>query len=413
MLKLLYADAQNRILEHPRLIMLGHSGNSWIIPEEEEIVPLPEGATLVSMPGYLPVGYDLKKNRPVTLKEEGVWAVAALLPQGFTRTYLPAGVKKSEARELPLFGYTAVGIYEGKMYAAAVATDEDKKWNPRYYNTPDLPQRVERMREQHGGNSIIEQLAHCSLQYGCFTAQNIFYRRWEGGIPTTPVCNARCLGCLSEAHSESISPQNRLCRVPSREEIVTLGAYHLNDEDAIISFGQGCEGEPSLNAHLIGEAIREIRSITAKGTININTNAGYTSGIEYLANAGLDSMRVTMFSCREEDYLRYHQPAYSFNAVGESIDRAAKAGVKVAINLLAFPGFTDTEEQYRALADYLKQHPVYMVQMRNLNLDPELLYLHFPPRSAGMGMVNMLSKLEDDFPHLVIGSYTHPIKRRG
>ena len=40
---------------------------------------------------------------------------------------------------------------------------------------------------------------------------------------------------------------------------------HLKTPESIISFGQGCEGEPSTQAKLIIEAIREVRSVNEHG----------------------------------------------------------------------------------------------------------------------------------------------------
>ena len=51
----------------------------------------------------------------------------------------------------------------------------------------------------------------------------------------------------------------------------------------------------SLNAPRLAEAIKMVRQQTDRGTININTNAGFSSGLSQLYDAGLDSMRVTIF----------------------------------------------------------------------------------------------------------------------
>ncbi|MGE5379986.1 MAG: radical SAM protein [Methylocystaceae bacterium] len=408
MLRMLYADKEDRILEHPRLKMLGRSGG-WVLPEPEELIPLPEGATLVSMPGYLAAGYDVGKNTP-RVEDQG-WAVAALLPQGYTRTLLPAGVSVPERAELPLFGYTAVGMKNGRFYAAALPADEDYKWNPAQFNTPQLPELVAKLKAARPGNKIVSQLSRCALEYGCFTAQNIFYHRWEGGIPTTQSCNARCLGCLSEAHSGVASPQCRLSDPPSANEICELGCYHLQAPEAIMSFGQGCEGEPSINGLLLAEAVKDIRRQTSRGTININTNAGHLKGITALIDAGLDSMRVTMFSCDPDTYRHYHRPAYDFADVEGAVDYAVKSGVRVAVNLLVFPGFSDTGKQYQALGEFISRHQVSMVQMRNLNLDPETMFAHFPIAEEAFGMVELTKQLKTDFPDLIIGSYTHPYQR--
>src|SRR6266513_4281008 len=97
-------------------------------------------------------------------------------------------------------------------------------------------------------NRIIAQHAHCALDYSCPTASNLFFGRWEMAIAVSPGCNARCIGCISKQEEEYlISPQDRLTFIPSVDEIVEIAVPHLESaENAIVSFGQGCEGEPLL-----------------------------------------------------------------------------------------------------------------------------------------------------------------------
>jgi len=411
----LFANEKGEVLEHPGISMLGRSGNDWVVPEDREMIPLPRGASLVSLPDCVPVGLDY--NEELTYFESApgsdnkISAVAALLPQGFTRILMPACVNRNPEKNLPLFGYAAVGLKNNQIYVAAVKTDQHRKWHPVNYNTEGLPARINKMLRKYPGNRILRQLARCSLEYSCFTAQNIFYQRWEGGIPTMPKCNANCIGCISESHQKVASPQERLNFKAEVNEIVEIGIEHLtNAREAIISFGQGCEGEPSLNAQNLSQAITIIRGQTEQGTININTNAGYFSGIKKICDAGLDSMRVTMFSCNEEHYMNYHRPAsYSLKDVENSIDYAKDKGVKVALNLLTFPGFTDREEEVEALLYFLEGHRIDMVQLRNLNIDPDYLSNRFPGDS-GIGILNFIDILKQESPRVKIGSYSHPVR---
>lgn len=411
----LYANNRGEVLEYPDMIMLGRSGNNWLVPENTEMIPLPKGASLVALPGCLPVGLSSREEvfcREKDFKGEEITAVAALLPQGFTRTLLPAFVKRDKTLNLPLFGYAAVGFKDDKIYVAAVKTDAYRKWHPAYYNTEGLGARINKMLKKYPENRILRQLARCSLEYSCFTAQNIFYQRWEGGIPTMPACNAGCLGCISEEHAGVKSPQNRLSFKPTSQEISQIGIEHLqNAREGIISFGQGCEGEPSLNARVLAEAIKIIRRHTDKGTININTNAGYTEGIKMLADAGLDAMRVTIFSCIADNYERYHCPrGYHLQDVENSIKYAVDKGVKVSLNLLVFPGITDREPEVEALLKFVEKNGIYMVQMRNLNIDPDYIMRHFAAPYDGIGITGLINTIKQELPHVKIGSYTHPVR---
>ncbi|NMC27175.1 MAG: radical SAM protein [Syntrophomonadaceae bacterium] len=410
----LYANAKGQILDYPGMGMLGRSAMEWVEPLREEMIPLPRGAVLVSIPGQRPVAGEA--GRAVVIKNApgggAAQAVGALLPQGFTRTLFPAGVSPDPHNVLPLFGYAAVGFRDEKIWVAAVQSDEHRKWHPRFYNTVQLPAYINRLQRKYPENRILKQLSHCALNYGCYTAQNIFYRRWEGGIPTMRACNADCIGCISEGHEKIDSPQQRLGFQPSVEEISQVGSEHLaKAREGIISFGQGCEGEPSLNAVDIAAAISRIRCQTDRGTININTNAGYTEGIIRLCRAGLDAMRVTIFSCRQENYQIYHRPKnYRWDDVGRSVSSAKEAGLDVSLNLLVFPGFTDREEEIEALLAWVKQKQVDMIQLRNLNIDPDLLFRHVPDGGTAIGISNFLYVLQQELPAVRIGSYTHPVK---
>ncbi|MGI6488384.1 MAG: radical SAM protein [Syntrophothermaceae bacterium] len=412
----LYANDKGEVFEHPEMGLLGRTLDSWVVPESEEMIPLPRGASLVMVPEHYPVGLNAANGESVCLQENPlgesgrVYAVGALLPQGFTRTYLPAGVVGSDQGRLPLLGYAAVGFKDGEIYVAAVQTDEHHKWHPHYYNSSGLEKRINRRLQSHTNNRILHQLAYCALNYSCFTAQNIFYERWEGGIPSMPGCNASCIGCISQQHGPAGAPQDRLDFVPETWEVVEVGMYHLaRAQEGIISFGQGCEGEPALNHACLAPAIQTIRQEVDGGTINMNTNAGFTSGIKEIVDAGLDAMRVTIFSCIPDHYNIYHCPQnYSLNDVEASIAYACSHGVYVSLNLLTFPGFTDREEEVESLVDFVRRNDIDMVQLRNLNLDPDHLAGEVPYSTRNMGIkefINVLQGVEG----LRIGSYTHPV----
>lgn len=411
----LFNNQKGEVLEHTGLTMLGRSGSEWVEPAAEEMIPLPKGAALVSLPGHIPVGLDQNgrltycETDPVH-RDQRVFAVAALLPQGFTRTLLPAGVNSSSRDFLPLLGYAAVGLKNDKIYVAALQTDEHRKWHPHFYNTDGLPARLTRLLKKHPHNRIYQQLARCSLEYSCFTAQNIFYQRWEAGIPTTRTCNASCLGCISESHLEVDSPQHRLNFTPEAEEIVEVGKTHLlHARDGIISFGQGCEGEPALNSKNLARAVRQIRQATDRGTINMNTNAGFGAGVKAICDAGLDAMRVTIFSCARENYNIYHKPHnYTLEDVRQSINYAGAKGVKVSLNLLTFPGFTDREDEIEHLIEFVNQNQVDTIQFRNLNIDPDFLFAQLAGGGQPLGITTLMQILQQEAPQVKLASYTHP-----
>jgi len=286
MLTGLFADERGEIFDAPGWAATGRSGRACRVCRAEDLIPLPAGSELMYLPGRLALGARQDSLSTLGRKQ---FAVAATLPVGYTRLLAPAYEIQAGAPVLPLFGYTAVAWSRGKMWVAAMRSDQTDKWNPAHYNGSDLRRRIAAVRKQLPASRLVEHLAHCSSEWHCCTAQNLFYHRWEAGIPTSPVCNANCLGCISLQSSECCpSPQSRIQFTPTVDEVSAIATFHLSSApDPIISFGQGCEGEPSLAADTISAAIHQTRQQIRRGMINMNTNAGYTEGIRQIVDAGI------------------------------------------------------------------------------------------------------------------------------
>ncbi len=402
----LMADERGNIFDVPEFEGVGRIGEKFFKLKPEDLIKLPESADLMFLPQRKAVGF--RHGEFLTLKGQ---AVSAILPQGYTRTHLPAFKKNSRAKILPLYGYTAVALYKNEIYAAAIYTDENFKWDPVNFNTRDLKKMIRRVKNDLPNNRIVDQVANCSLKWHCLTAQNLFYRRWECGIPTSPVCNANCLGCISLQAAECCpSPQSRINFKPTVEEIADVGIYHLSHaEEGIISFGQGCEGEPSLQFENISAAIKKIREKTSRGQININTNAGNTFGIKKIVDVGLNSMRVSIISANAENYQKYYRAGYKLDAVKDSIRYALDKNVHVSLNMLYMPGFNDRAAEFAAWKDFLADLPVQMIQVRNLNFDPDEFFKIMPRDENFLGTKEFLQKLKKNFPKVSIGSFSHYI----
>jgi Pyruvate-formate lyase-activating enzyme len=72
-------------------------------------------------------------------------------------------------------------------------------------------------------------------------------------------------------------------------------------------------------------------------------------------------MRVSLNSARAGLYERYYRPSgYSFDDVRASIREGRSRGLWVSLNLLVFPGVTDTEEELDALARLVGENGVSM-----------------------------------------------------
>jgi pyruvate-formate lyase-activating enzyme len=345
-------------------------------------------------------------------------AVGAVLAPGYTRTYLPGEVKGG-GPDLPQWAYTAAAWSAGRPVVWAMRTDRRTHWSPARFSTPALKGRVAALRARFPGNRVIEQLTKCALVYRCFTSQNTFYERDEGAIPASVACNARCVGCISEQPADGPpASHERIEAGPSAREMADVGAHHLACATGrtMVSFGQGCEGEPLTRYKAIAESIRLMRAQTRRGSINLNTNASLPHGLAALLDAGLDAVRVSLNSASPDLYAAYYQPVrYGLSDVEASLSLARKKGAYVALNLLVFPGVTDQSGEVDALVKLVRRHRVSQVQARSLAIDP-LAYLEVARgKGAGgepLGVRALLAALRKATPGLVIGNFARGLAER-
>lgn len=413
--RIIFSDPEGNTFDHPSLKLSGRSGDRLCLPLESELVPLPKGSQLFTLPGRVPMGWDEVKGTFVPLekfkigrREKECTAVSAFLPPGYLRTLLPATRLKPEPPTLPLWAYSAVGWGGGKFWATGIYIDPNPHWNPKYFGDNNLLKRkVYTILQKKPNNRLLRQLSKCALEYHCFAAKNVFFRRWECPLPTSPQCNAECLGCISLQPSECCpASMDRIGFVPSVDEIVEVALPHLEKaEDAIVSFGQGCEGEPLMQWRLLERSIRILREKTDQGTINLNTNGSFPDRVAKLCDAGLDSIRITLNSPTARYYHLYHKPkGYSFKKVVDSLLIAKEKGVYTSINLLVFPGVTDREGEIERLIKLIKETNLDLIQMRNLNIDPDL-YLKVIGKGEGIGISKMIEILKREFPRLQFGYF--------
>lgn len=420
--RLLFADENGQVYDHPKLWAAARTGDALIRPPGRPI-PLPQGATLCTLPGRRPVGVDPASGALVVLGEVKVGrrlvvpqAVGATLPPGFTRTLLPAGSRPplatlSSAPILPQWAYTATGFSEKGPVVYALRTDRRSHWDPERHSTPDLLERVEALVRT--GNPIYRQLRRCALTWHCFTAQNTFYARDEGAIPSSSACNAACVGCLSKV-DEGLPPSSheRIVRAPSAEEMADLAVRHLSVARGrvMVSFGQGCEGEPLTRHREIARAIRLIRARTRRGSIHLNTNGSLPEALEELLLAGLDSLRVSLNSASADLYAAYYRPrGYGLEDVVRSLLLARRLGAYVSLNLLTFPGVTDRKGEVERLGRLVARARVDQVQTRPLAIDPDLYMALAREQGApgpALGIPALLRALHTARPGISIGNFS-------
>ncbi|MBM3444667.1 MAG: radical SAM protein [Bacteroidetes bacterium] len=413
---LLYSDGKGNIFEDETLYAVGRSGWDAFPVELNEWIPLPDGGSLYELPGRKGIGIDVETGE-MRLCEKG-WAVAAFVPPAHTGTFLAAFETSPNAVTLPLFCYTAAGWYDDQFMVTAIRIEPDIRQECAGYDAEKIETGVEAMLQAYPQNRLVQHLAEkCCRTYTCPAARNYFLGRWECPIPSSPACNSNCIGCISfQPESESItSPQDRLLFKPTKEEIVEFTVPHLmNAPFPIVSFGQGCEGEPLLMWETIREAIAEIRKHTERGSININTNGSMPKAVRALCEAGLDSIRVSTNSLQASWYERYYRPNnYRFDDILESLSIVNQFGGWSSINYFVFPGMTDTEAEYESLRSVIRKTNLKMIQWRNFNIDPDwyLGRMGITEPMEMMGIRNLMELIREEFPDLKFGYYNPPMER--
>lgn len=415
---LVCAYEDGTVFELPGIFALGRSGGIGVRADPKSWIPLPQGALLFHLPGRHPIGWSPETGRPVVVREhEGrpVVAAAAFLPPAHTALYLATWERLPDAPVLPLYCYAALGAQDGAFVAQALRVDPDTRQDVALFDNEAIERGCEATLLRHPGNRLVEHLVNnCARDYCCPAARNYVLGRWEAPMPTSPACNADCIGCISyQPQGEIPVTQPRLTVKPSADEIAEMAVPHLEHAPRpVVSFGQGCEGEPLLRGDVLEEAIRKIRSRTSRGVININTNASRPETVARLVAAGLNQIRISLNSARPALYERYYRPrAYTFEDLVRSGAAVSAGGGLVSLNYFIFPGITDDEDEYQALEDLVARAGVHVIQMRNLNIDPDhyLERLGLPADlKPGFGIERWMKRIRKRFPDLLFRYFNPP-----
>lgn len=418
--RLLVSDVHGQIYDHPELLAAGERGAGPAPVARADWIELPRGSDLFTLPGRAPVGLDPASGKAVVLSRFGggeARAVAAFLAPAHTSCDHAAWRTRKDAPTLPLYAYTAVGFADGRYWASAFRVDSDPRQDPWRFSREKIEAGVEQMRAALPRNRVARQLERCALEYGCRAAQNFFLGRHEGPLPVSIACNAQCIGCISlQPDGAFRASHDRLSIPPTPKEVADAALAHLaRVPGGVVSFGQGCEGEPTLFGPILIEATRRIRAASPRGTINLNSNASNPEVVQALCDAGLDALRASLNSPRPAVYAAYYQPrGYDFSDVEASIATVVRAGGHASINLLCFPGVTDTDAELEALVGLIERTGLQRIQMRNLNVDPEL-YRRALPRGTvrpGRGMRWLRDALAKRFPRLSFAYFNPAVRAR-
>jgi len=410
---LAFTDDSGELFEHPFYRMAIFDGVEVRVPNQDELVPLPPGSDVFLLPGREPYGMNPETGGPEVLA--GAIATAGFASPSYLRLLHPAYRTTEGAPQLPLYAYAPLGVRRGRLYTTAVRVDGSRRQDPRRFDRRRIGRRARALVYRKPDNRLIRHLRHCAMTYGCRAAQNFFLWREECPLPTASTCNATCMGCLSHQPSEGVqASHDRIDFTPTPEEIAEVALMHIaRVRRPVVSFGQGCEGEPLTVADTLVEAVRLIRNTTGRGTVNLNTNGSNPAAVSDLCDSGLDSIRLSINSFQGPVYESYFRPrGYGLDDVLASGKTVRDSGGFVSVNLLVFPGVTDTAEDLDATISGLSEVGADMVQMRNLNIDPQA-YIDVvgkERRGRPLGLVEAMARMKEALPGLRFGYFNPPVR---
>ncbi|MCO4761284.1 MAG: radical SAM protein [Myxococcales bacterium] len=420
--RVMVADAEGRIFDHPDLEMLVWDGESLRRPEREELIALPLGSDVFALPGRSPLAADPDTDEVVELNEgpDGgqLNAVSAFVAPAYVRLYHPAYETRDGAPDLPLYAYGAVGWMNGRLYAPAIRVDSDKRQDPYRFDVPEIEAKVLEFKLRYPRNKTVRHLEHCALVYHCRAAQNYFLGRWEAPMPAASTCNAACIGCISDQPDVNVEAAHTRLDIPAdADDLIEVAVGHLERvPNGVVSFGQGCEGEPLVQGPVLEATLRGIRARTDKGVLNLNSNASLPKVVAKLADAGLDAIRISLNSTRAPYYERYYRPTgYDLADVLQSAKEMTSRGLYVSLNYFVFPGVSDSPAEIESLCAFIEEGGVQMIQLRNLNIDPQLYLRELGEGAVSdpIGVIPFIHTLRARFPKLRFGYYNPPRTKQG
>ena len=139
----------------------------------------------------------------------------------------------------------------------------------------------------------------------------------------------------------------------------------------------------------------------------MNTNGSLNAAFSRLVDAGLSSVRVSLNSAVPPHYAAYFRPqGYTFADVKKTVRIASARGVFTSINLLVYPGITDTPAETHARVSFVKETGAQFVQLRNLSIDPALYPVKgAAPAERPIGMAAWLRQMREALPRVGFGCY--------
>ncbi len=173
---LVVSDGCGNVFEIPDYLMAGMSLNRAILPEPEDLIPLPDGSDLLELPGRGAVGYDPKRGEFVevwTYRDNPVYAAAAFMAPAYLQYYRcafgrsrlpsaghsrpllptaghsrPPESRPPDGNLLSLYAYTAVGWRDGVFSVTGTRIDADERQDLRHMDRRTIERNARKMAKR-------------------------------------------------------------------------------------------------------------------------------------------------------------------------------------------------------------------------------------------------------------------------
>ena len=149
-------------------------------------------------------------------------------------------------------------------------------------------------------------------------------------------------------------------------------------------------------------------------TIHINTNGSRPKVLQGLIDAGCNSVRISAISFTDPVFRAYYRPVgYTIEDVIECGRVMSRSGGQVCLNLLTFPGLTDSSAELDRTPPRWGRWAPNQIQWRSLNCDHDWLVDVLAARGLlpedGIGLAAAYQHLVDRLPGVTHGNFTRPV----
>lgn len=357
-----------------------------------DTIPLPDGARVVPIEREAR-GVD-RSGRSRALGRTR-WALAAVLPSGYTRTHHPAYRSREHDAPLAPLPYAALaGGAGGELRVAALRTAA-----ARAVPTVDVEAIVAAGLRAWPANRLARQLARCARDYACSFARDAFAGRGRAGAPVGAATSEAPDAGVAARWTFDESPTEPAAFRPDAAEIADLVLAFLAGGGEGVSFGRACEGDPLAAAPLLEDAVRRIRAGTTAGRLHLETAGSSPAALRRMVAAGIGAVTVRIASARADTFEALHRPIrHRWSEVRATLRLVAELGASLEIALLVFPGITDRPSELDELVALFGELPAARVSLRDLAADPEHALRLVPSRERPVGIAAALDRLHREVP---------------